>query len=251
MSASPRSPDANLVPAAGIVKRAAADRGHANHGWLKTAFSFSFANYQDPHNVHFEALRVINDDAIAGGGGFPMHPHSDFEIFSYVLEGEIAHKDSMGNGSTVGAGGIQYMTAGSGVTHSEFNPNADQTLRLLQIWLIPAVRGATPRYEVRELTDADKRGRFALFISTDGREGSIKTLADAEVYAGRFDGEERGEIEVPVGRRGYLHMAEGRATVNGVPLERGDALKVTEPGLLEVTEGDQSEILFFDLGPLS
>lgn len=234
-----------------LALRAAEERGKADHGWLKTAYSFSFSNYYDPAHTHFEALRVINDDFIAPGGGFPMHPHQDFEIFSYVLDGAIAHKDSMGNGSTVEAGGIQYMTAGSGVRHSEFNPSATDPLRLLQIWLIPSVRGAAPRYEVKELTPEDKAGRLALFISEDGREGSIKTLAPAEIYAATFTGDKSASFTLGEGRRGWVQVARGNISVNGVDLRRGDGLAVLDPGEVTFHDGEDAEIVFFDLQQLS
>lgn len=238
------TPSAN-VPA--TRRRPAAARGQADHGWLKTAYSFSFADYQDPENVHFEALRVINDDWIAPGQGFPTHPHQDFEIFSYVLGGAIAHKDSMGNGSTVEAGGIQFMSAGRGVRHSEFNPSDSEPLRLLQIWLIPATRGVEPRYEVKELSAEEKAGRLALFISEDGRDGSIRTYAPAEVYAGTFTGDETASFTLKDGRRGWIQVARGALEVNGERLDRGDGLAILEPGEVTFARGDDAEVVFFDL----
>ena len=234
-----------------LALRAAEDRGTADHGWLKTAYSFSFADYYDPKNTHFEALRVINDDWIAGGKGFPMHPHQDFEIFSYVLEGSISHKDSMGNGSTVKAGGIQYMTAGSGVMHSEFNPSATDPMKLLQIWLIPATRGAKPRYEVMDLSPEDKDGKLALFISEDGRDGTIRTLAPAEVYAGTFDGDQKASLTLRDGRRGWIQVARGSVHVNGQKLTHGDGLAVLDPGEVAIHDGEDAEIVVFDLKQLS
>ena len=231
--------------------RKASERGHVDHGWLKSAHSFSFANYYAPEHVHFDALRVINDDRIAPNGGFPMHPHQDFEIFSYVIEGTIEHQDSMGNGSQVSAGGIQYMTAGTGVRHSEFNPSPDEPLRILQIWLVPTPRGAEPRYEVRQLTPEEKSGRLALFISEDGRDGSIRTLAPAEVYAGTFDGDQSAAFTLGENRRGWIQVARGRLTVNGEELVEGDGLAVLEPGTLDIRNGEEAEIVLFDLRKLN
>lgn len=234
-----------------MQKRPAAERGHADHGWLKSAHSFSFASYYDPNHAQFEALRVINDDRVAGGAGFPMHPHQDFEIFSYILDGAISHKDSLGNGSTVSAGGIQYMTAGTGVTHSEFNPDPENPVHFLQIWLVPAVRGARPDYQVRELTAEDKAGRLALFISEDGRDGSILTLAPAEVYAGSFNGDQSAAFTLAEGRRGWVQVARGEITVNGETLAEGDGLAILDPGTVDFSNGKDSEVVFFDLARLN
>ncbi|WOI53873.1 pirin family protein [Parvularcula sp. LCG005] len=234
-----------------MVLRPAAKRGHADHGWLKSAHSFSFASYYDPQHTHFEALRVINDDFVAAGGGFPPHPHQDFEIFSYVLEGQIEHKDSLGNGSVVGAGGIQFMTTGSGVRHSEYNPSQTDDLRFLQIWLMPATRGARPRYEVKQLSPEEKAGKLALFIAEDGRDGAIRTLAPADVYAGTFDGEQATSFDIRRGRKAWLQMARGSASVNGQKLGRGDGLAIVEPGTVTISEGQDAEILLFDLQTIS
>ncbi|MEM6650589.1 MAG: pirin family protein [Pseudomonadota bacterium] len=243
------SPDA-LIPAEALHLRAAEDRGHADHGWLKSAHSFSFSSYYDPDHMNFEALRVINDDRVAGGGGFPMHPHQDFEIFSYVLEGAIAHKDSLGNGSTVSAGGVQYMTTGRGVQHSEYNPHADQDLRFLQIWLMPKVRGADPRYDQIDLSPQEKDGQLKLFISEDGREGSIPTLAPADIYAGTFDGAQQAEFTFRRNRKGWVQIARGSIKVNGVHLKEGDGLAITAPGQIHIEEGQKAELLLFDLATL-
>ncbi len=224
-------------------------RGQANHGWLKSNFSFSFADYYDPTRMNFESLRVINDDWIAPAAGFPAHPHKDAEIFSYVLSGTIEHKDSMGNGSRVGAGGVQYMSAGSGVRHSEFNPNADKALEILQVWLLPNVGGAKPRYETLELSEADKRGKLKLFLSEDGREGAMKIRQDADIYAGLFDGNETASLTLRAGRKAYIHMARGAADVNGTRLSRGDALTLDGGGLI-IENGAKAELLVFDLAPV-
>lgn len=236
-----------LVPASALRLRPAEARGKADHGWLKANHSFSFGNYYDPAHTHFEALRVINDDLIAGGGGFPTHPHKDFEIFSYVLEGAIEHRDSLGNGSVVAAGGIQYMSAGTGVQHSEFNPSATDPMRLLQVWLMPGARGVVPRYEVRELSAAEKAGQLALFVSEDGRDGTIRTYAPAEVYAGTFTGDEAASFVVRPGRRAWVQIARGHLLVNNLLLSRGDGLAVMEPGRLDFSTGEDAEILVFDL----
>lgn len=224
----------------------AGSRGGGDHGWLKSKFSFSFADYYDPDRMRFESLRVINDDFIAAGRGFPAHPHRDAEIFSYVLEGALEHKDSMGNGSTVTAGGIQYMSAGSGVTHSEFNPSPHDDMRLLQIWLLPNVTGVAPRYETMQLTDADKRGRLKLFLSETGRSGSMSIRQDADIYAALLDGGERIVHTIAAGRRGRVQVAAGALTVNGQVLKPGDGLEI-ETGRVEFSGGANAEIIFFDL----
>ena len=225
-------------------------RGGADHGWLKTRFSFSFADYYDPDRMHFESLRVINDDYVAAGRGFPPHSHRDAEIFSYILEGALEHKDSMGNGSTVSAGGIQYMSAGSGVTHSEFNPSASGDVRLLQIWLLPDVSGAKPRYDTLQLSEADKRGKLKLFLSKAGRDGSLSLRQNADIYAGLFDADEQAQHIIAPGRAGYIQVAKGALTVNGQSLSQGDGLQLTA-GEVQIRGGDQAEILLFDLAKLN
>ena len=225
-------------------------RGGADHGWLKTRFSFSFADYYDPDRMHFESLRVINDDYVAAGRGFPPHSHRDAEIFSYILEGALEHKDSMGNGSTVSAGGIQYMSAGSGVTHSEFNPSASGDVRLLQIWLLPDVSGAKPRYDTLQLSEADKRGKLKLFLSKTGRDGSLSLRQNADIYAGLFDADEQAQHIIAPGRAGYIQVAKGALTVNGQSLSQGDGLQLTA-GEVQLRGGDQAEILLFDLAKLN
>jgi redox-sensitive bicupin YhaK (pirin superfamily) len=219
----------------------------ANHGWLQSAHSFSFADYHDPHHVQFENLRVINDDLVAAGKGFGEHPHRDFEIFSYILEGALEHKDSMGNGSIVPAGGVQYMSAGSGVTHSEFNPSATERVRLLQIWLLPNVMGEAPQYDTLQIADADKDGRLKLFLSPDGRDGSIQFKANADIYAATLTGDQMMDFDLRGGRRGWIQVARGSLTVNGQALHEGDGLAVTESGVLQFTDGKDAEILLFDL----
>ncbi|MEM9422863.1 MAG: pirin family protein [Pseudomonadota bacterium] len=235
------------VPAHALVKRPAAERGVFDHGWLRSAHSFSFGQYYDPRFKSYHALRVINDDWIDAGRGFPTHPHRDFEIFSYVLEGAISHKDSTGNGSTVNAGEVQLMSAGSGIKHSEFNPSSIHPMRLLQVWLIPAVRGAPPRYNTRSLSCEEKAGKLALFIAEDGREGAIQTLAPADVYAGTFKEGEATEFVLAPGRCGWVQVARGHLHVGGVELSQGDGLAINAPGRLTFSGGQNAEVLFFDL----
>ncbi len=232
-----------------LTVRKAADRGHADHGWLKSAHSFSFADYHDRDHVHFESLRVINDDQVAAGGGFPTHPHKDFDIFSYVLEGSLEHKDTLGNGSTVTAGGVQYMSTGSGVSHSEFNPSQSEAAHFLQVWLIPDTRGVTPRYETRSAAELDRRGNLALFLSPDGRNGSIRVQQDALVYAALIDGTEEISYKLQQGRKAWLQVAEGSLTINGVQVATGDGAAVDQ-GELVLTEGKNANILLFDLAEL-
>ncbi|MGB6229900.1 MAG: pirin family protein [Litorimonas sp.] len=242
--ASASSNDTGL--ASGLVLRPAEARGKADHGWLRSAHSFSFASYFDPEHMGFESLRVINDDWVAGSGGFPMHPHRDAEIFSYVLEGGLQHRDSLGNGSTVQAGGVQYMSAGSGVTHSEFNPSQTNPMRFLQVWLIPNETGATPRYDTLDIAPEDKDGKLKLFLSPDGRDGSMTIRSDADIYAATLTGEQALDHEMGRGTRGWVQLAEGSVTVNGEPMRRGDGLAIHESGRLEFRDGEGAEVLYFE-----
>ena len=226
--------------------RRSAERGHADHGWLNSFHSFSFAGYHDPQHMGFGALRVINEDRIQPGTGFGTHGHRDMEIISYVLEGSLAHKDSMGNGSAIVPGDVQRMSAGSGVMHSEFNHENDGVTHFLQIWIEPAQRGIPPSYEQKHYTDADKRGCLRLIASADGREGSVKIHQDASIYAALLDAEERAVHTVAAGRRAYVHVARGSVSVNGQLLETGDALK-TGATQLVLENGARAEILLFDL----
>ena len=232
--------------ASGLTLRPAEARGKADHGWLRSAHSFSFANYFDPNHMGFESLRVINDDWVAGGGGFPMHPHRDAEIFSYVLDGGLQHHDSMGNGSTVYAGGVQYMSAGSGVTHSEYNPSQTDPMQFLQIWLIPNVEGATPRYDTMDIAPEDKDGQLKLFLSSDGRDGSITIRSDADIYAATLNGDQSIDHQMGEGRRAWVQVARGSVTVNGEALRRGDGLAITQSGRLEFRDGEDAELLYFE-----
>ena len=239
--------DIRPVPQDALRLRPAEERGVADHGWLRSAHTFSFAGYHDPRHMGFEALRVINDDRVAGGGGFPTHPHRDAEIFSYVLDGALSHRDTMGTSSTVRAGGVQFMTAGSGVAHSEFNASQSDPVRFLQIWLLPKVRGAAPRYETLDVDAADKAGRLVPIVTEDGAAGGVATHAPADVYAGTFDGDQSAAFEVRDGRRAWVQVARGHLDVNGQVLAEGDGLAVTEPGLLTLSEGQDAEVLVFDL----
>jgi quercetin 2,3-dioxygenase len=227
--------------------RRSTERGQADHGWLRSQHSFSFADYQDPDHEQFGPLRVINEDRVAPGKGFGAHGHRDMEILSYVLEGALEHRDSIGTGSTIRPGDVQRMTAGRGVTHSEFNPLPDREVHFLQIWLIPEQRGLTPSYEQRHFTDEEKRGRLRLIVSPDGADDSVRIHQDARVYAGLFDGTESASLPVAADRRVYVHLARGRLTVSGDPLTAGDALLVTEARQITVAEGQGAEVLVFDL----
>jgi len=230
-----------------LTRRPADARGKADFGWLKSAHSFSFGQYHDPEHMNFGVLRVINDDEVAGGGGFPSHPHRDAEIFSYVLEGGLAHKDSMGNGSTVQAGGVQYMSAGSGVTHSEFNPSQTERMRFLQVWLIPEERGEKPRYDTLDINPEDKRGKLKLFLSPDGRDGSMQTRAKANVFAANLDGDERIEHELGSIKRAWVQVAAGSVRLNDEVLNPGDGVAIEGGGMITLDKGKQAEVLLFEL----
>ena len=227
--------------------RKSEDRGHANHGWLDSYHTFSFADYYDPDHMGFGPLRVINEDRVNAGGGFGTHGHRDMEIISYVLEGELAHRDSMGTGSVIRPGDVQRMSAGSGVRHSEFNHAKDQTTHFLQIWIQPDVNGIPPSYEEKHFAAEDKRGRLRLIASADGADGSVLIHQDAKLYAGLFDGDETAALPLPAGRRAYVHVARGSVEVNGVALRTGDALKIADVTAVEIGTGDAAEVLVFDL----
>ncbi len=223
------------------------ERGLADHGWLKSYHTFSFADYYDPAHMGVGPLRVINEDRVQPGAGFGTHGHRDMEIISYVLDGELAHNDSMGNGSTIRPGDVQRMSAGTGVRHSEFNASRTKPVHFLQIWIEPSVRGIEPGYEEKRFSVEDKRGKLRLVASPDRADGSLLIHQDARVYAGLFDGAERFELSVAPQRQVYVHVARGAVQVNGVPLETGDALKLATPANLTLEEGRQSEVLVFDL----
>jgi redox-sensitive bicupin YhaK (pirin superfamily) len=223
------------------------ERGFADHGWLKSYHTFSFADYFDPDHVEFGPLRVINEDRVEAGAGFGTHGHRDMEIISYVLEGELAHKDSMGNGSVIRPGDVQRMSAGTGVRHSEFNPNRKEPVHFLQIWIQPAERNIEPSYEEKHFAPQEKRGRLRLIVSPDRADGSLLIHQDAKVYAGLFTGNERTEFETARGRRVYLHVARGAVKANGTALEAGDALRITNGAALRLSDAQDAEGLVFDL----
>lgn len=234
--------------------RRSAERGYADHGWLKSFHSFSFADYHDPAHMGVGNLRVINEDRIAPGTGFGTHGHRDMEIVSYVLDGALAHKDSMGNGTAeagkpsgvIRPGDVQRMSAGTGVMHSEFN-HAQQSTHFLQIWIMPSQRGIAPGYEQKHFAAETKRGRLALVASPDGREGSVTVHADASLRAGLFDGDERADVALPAGRIAYVHLARGSLRVNGHDLQAGDALRLEDEQRLVLEAGQAAEVLVFDL----
>lgn len=230
-----------------LTVRPAEERGHVDYGWLKSAHSFSFGNYHDPAHTQFGALRVINDDQVAGGAGFPLHPHRDAEIFSYVLEGTLEHKDTLGNGSQVSAGGVQYMSAGSGVSHSEFNPSATEPMRFLQIWLLPERAGGQPRYETLEISPEEKQGKFKLFLSHDGRDGSIRSRANACVYTATLDADEVITHELGSVSKAWLQVAEGQLHLNGEALQRGDGVAIEGGGQLILSHASKADVLLFEL----
>ena len=229
-----------------LTLRKSEDRGHANHGWLDSYHSFSFAGYHDPQHMGYGPLRVINEDRVQAGSGFGTHGHRDMEIISYVLEGGLGHEDSMGNGSTIVPGDVQRMSAGTGVRHSEFNHDKSGATHFLQIWIEPKFTGIKPSYEQKHFSVGEKRGRLRLIVSPDGRDGSVSLNQNALLYAGLFDGAERGELTLDAGRRAYVHVARGQITVNGQQLGAGDALK-TGDGPLRLENGQAAEVLVFDL----
>jgi len=230
-----------------IALRKAGERGHANHGWLDSWHSFSFAEYYDPQHMGFSDLRVINEDVVQPGRGFGTHGHRDMEIITYILDGALEHKDSMGNGSVIRPGDVQRMSAGRGVQHSEYNPSQSELVHLLQIWIEPNVRGIEPGYEETHFDAASKRGKLRLIASAEGRDGSVKIHQDAAVYAALIDGAERVSHKLARGRKAYVHVARGKLTVNGEQLSAGDALKAEGVPSITLEKGAQAEILLFDL----
>jgi quercetin 2,3-dioxygenase len=238
------------------VIRRSNERGHANHGWLDSFHSFSFADYHDPQHMGFGCLRVINEDRIAPGTGFGTHGHRDMEIVSYVLDGALAHQDSMGNGTPGGAnagvirpGDVQRMSAGTGVRHSEFNHSKDGHTHFLQIWLLPSQSGIAPAYEQKHFDAQAKRGKLALVASPDGAEDSVTVHADARIHAGLFDGQERAELALDARRLTYVHVARGTVVANGHKLAAGDALKLSTEAALLLEQGQAAEVLVFDVAP--
>ena len=230
-----------------IELRKSEDRGHANHGWLDSYHSFSFADYYDAQHMNFGPLRVINEDYIEAGSGFGTHGHRDMEIITYVLDGELAHKDSMGNGSVIRPGDVQRMSAGKGIMHSEFNHAEGKQTHLLQIWIEPSVKGIEPSYEEKHFSAEEKRGKLCLIASPEGQGASVIIHQNAKVYVGHFDGAEQETFQISQDRRIYVHLAQGELSINGVRLKAGDALKLVQESALEMTEGVQAEVLVFDL----
>ncbi|HSF77496.1 MAG TPA: pirin family protein [Steroidobacteraceae bacterium] len=230
-----------------LTLRRADERGHANHGWLDSFHSFSFADYHDPQHMGFGPLRVINEDRVAPGQGFGTHGHRDMEIISYVLEGALEHKDSLGNGSVMTPGDVQRMSAGRGVLHSEYNGSRTAPVHFLQIWIEPNVRGIAPGYEQTRFEPETRRGRLRLVASADGAEGSTTIHQDARLYAGLFDGPETATLPIQPGRRAYVHVARGALRVNGESLGAGDALRLVDEPELRIDSGRSAEALVFDL----
>ena len=230
-----------------IALRRSQDRGHANHGWLDSYHTFSFAGYYDPEEMGFGTLRVINEDRVAPGMGFGTHPHRDMEIISYVLEGELAHKDSMGTGSVIRPGDVQKMSAGTGVSHSEFNPSAQKPVHFLQIWIEPDKRGVKPSYEQQTFSAEQKKGRLRLIASPDGADGSVKIHQDALVYASVLDGDDAVTYALPGGRSAYVHVARGSVRLNGTALATGDGAKINAEREIRLSNGEDAEVLLFDM----
>lgn len=230
-----------------ITLRKSQERGQADHGWLKSFHSFSFAGYYDPAHMAWGNLRVINEDRIAAGAGFGTHAHRDMEIISYVVSGELAHRDSMGNGTSIPPGDVQRMSAGSGITHSEFNHAQNATTHFFQIWIAPNQLGITPGYQQKTFADSEKRGRLRLVASPDGTDGSVTIHADAALYAGLLDHDGTVTMALDPARKGYIHLVRGAITVNGQQLQTGDAALIANESALNLSAVDKSEILFFDL----
>ena len=232
-----------------MTRRLSSERGFADHGWLKSFHTFSFAGYYDPVHMGFGNLRVINEDRIAAGKGFGAHSHQDVEIISYVLSGELAHKDSMGNVKGIPPGDVQRMSAGTGVQHSEFNLAEGQTTHFLQIWIEPNARGIAPSYQQKTYTEAEKRGALRLVASPDGAQGSVTIHADAKMYAGLFDGAESATLALDASRKTYVHLIRGQLEANGQPLHAGDAVALQAESQLQLARGESAEVLVFDLAP--
>lgn len=230
-----------------LTMRRAEQRGHFNHGWLDTYHSFSFGRYHDPAQMGFSNLRVINEDVIAPGGGFPEHGHNDMEIVTYVLQGALQHRDSMGNGSVIRPGDIQRMSAGTGVTHSEYNPSTEQPVHLLQIWLEPNSPGVQPGYEQRHFPPEERRGRWVLLVSPDGRDGSVAAHQDGLLYSTLLEPGDQLDYRFAPDRRGYLQLARGSLQIGGVTMRAGDGLKIQKQEQLQISAVEPTEVLLFDL----
>lgn len=227
--------------------RKSSDRGHANHGWLDSYHSFSFASYYDPRFMGWGNLRVINEDRVAPGMGFGTHGHRDMEIVSYVLSGELAHQDSMGNVKTIPAGDVQRMSAGSGVTHSEFNHSKTEQTHFLQIWIEPHTQGLTPSYDQRSFRSSEKEGQLQVIVSPDGAEDSLSMNANAWIYAGKFNKGQSFTLSLAATPKAYVHLVQGTLTVNGIALNPGDAVFMTDERAVELSDGDAAEVLVFKL----
>ena len=232
-----------------LVKRLSEQRGTADHGWLHSKHTFSFGSYWDPQESGFSDLLVINDDTVAPARGFGAHPHQDMEIFSYVLAGALEHRDSMGNGSVIRAGDVQAMSAGTGVTHSEFNPSPSEPVHFLQIWIVPDRKRVAPRYQQRNFPEHEKRGKLRLIVSPDAAEESLAVWQDVRIHAGLFDGGESAVLELPPSRFAYVHVARGSVAVNGERLGEGDGARLRDAQRVEISDGKDAEILVFDLRP--
>ncbi|WP_456268619.1 pirin family protein [Kushneria sp. AK178] len=230
-----------------LTLRPGHERGHADHGWLESHHSFSFAGYFDPNHVQFGPLRVINEDRVAPGGGFGRHGHRDMEIFSWVLSGELAHRDTLGNSASLKPGRVQLMTTGTGVEHSEFNPSDSEPVHFLQIWLLPRETGLTPRYSEADFPPETRRDRLRLVLSPDGREDSLRIEQDAFIYATLLDSDTALTHTLAPGRRGYVHLARGALEVNDHALEGGDALRLEDEAQITLARGRDAEALVFDL----
>jgi quercetin 2,3-dioxygenase len=230
-----------------MVIRRSNERGHARHGWLDSFHTFSFADYHDPAHMGFRMLRVINEDRVSPGEGFPTHAHRDMEIISYVLDGQLEHKDSLGTGAIVRPGEVQRMSAGTGVRHSEFNPSPTEPLHFLQIWIVPATRGGAPSYEQKAFAESERRGQLRLVASRDGQQGSVTVNQDVRLLAGLFGAGEGARYELAPGRHAWAHVARGSLEINGTPLQAGDAVAVTSAGPLEIKGRESAELLLFDL----
>jgi len=230
-----------------LTLRKASDRGAADHGWLKSFHTFSFAGYRNPQEQGFSDLLVINDDRVSAGKGFGQHPHRDMEIFSYVLEGALEHKDTLGTGSVIRPGDVQLMSAGTGVAHSEFNHSQTEGVHFLQIWIVPNVAGAAPDYQERHFSSEQKRGRLQLIISPEGENGALKVRQDARVYAGLFDGDESATLKLAANRYAYVHVARGSVVLNGEQLGEGDGVRVRDEQILSLSAGVDAEVLVFDM----
>ena len=227
--------------------RKSADRGHANHGWLDSYHTFSFADYHDPAQVQFSVLRVINEDRVAPGAGFPTHGHRDMEIVTYVLEGALEHKDSLGTGSVIRPGDVQRMSAGTGVRHSEYNASPSEPVHFLQIWIVPKSNGIEPGYEQKHFAPAELSGQLRLIASPDGRENSVRLHQDARLYATKLDGAEHVAHALASGRCAYVHVARGSVKLNGITLATGDGARAEEELQLQLNKGRNAEVLVFDL----